>query len=513
MSDENMNSNQNEDTAALFVSAQKRKKAEEEERRRAEAEKAKRDAAEEEVRKMEQEVEERKRKAEEERRALEEAEREKEKQAGLTEGIKEGIKESAAKATQAAKAVQSGVAAKKEGNNKLPLIIGIAVAVVAVIIIAVFALKGGGGSKNVNLAEAEFNNEYLPNASGFDIRFKYPDGVFADVLEASDTDGVLLTFSPLNKKGVNVRVDISEIIAGNDLKLTVGKLGFAPTDKYLINIQQNAASLLEQCLGKVDISNEATSDLTSTSPGPLEYSCDFTSEEYGTGSLYSWMEPNTKGEYKLMSVVCHQVGGDSKAIADTCKLFAEKNKTDPLMVPGGSPMDANAALDSMLNINELHMGIPVPSGRFEQHPDLNENEGHVMYSDKNGVSIWVDYTESTMDIEDLINFRDANFESIKNTAIEGGATKILNRTTEMVTSREFVGERRYDGDEFLFAYHADFNDVIGGVPYSERYYYEYWIDVKTEKPYFFCVVALTPTSSKGAYQNLFDNLLSNMKDI
>ena len=75
MSDEIMNNENGEETAALFVSSQKKKQAEEEARKKAEAEQAKRDAAEAEVRRMEAEVEERKRKAEEEKQALEEAAR------------------------------------------------------------------------------------------------------------------------------------------------------------------------------------------------------------------------------------------------------------------------------------------------------------------------------------------------------------------------------------------------------------------------------------------------------
>ena len=188
MSDENLNNN--EETQALFVSAQKRKQAEEEARKKAEAEQAKLDAAEAEVRRMEQEVEERKRKAEEERQALEQAAKDAEAaNANQVDKLKAAV--NSAVNTEAIKTMARE---KTVGKSKVPLFAAIGAGLVVVILIAVFALKGKGGkAEAIDYSTIEFAKEYATTADGVGLKFFYPEALYAQVTEEGDAETDKLT--------------------------------------------------------------------------------------------------------------------------------------------------------------------------------------------------------------------------------------------------------------------------------------------------------------------------------
>ena len=146
MSDD-LRNNGGEETAALFVSAQKKKQAEEEARKKAEEERARREAAEEEVRRMEAEVEERRRRAEEKQRALEEAEKKQQKQLERLKKKKTDMDGMTGGAQGQKGAGGAGFIEhiRSRLTPKMLIIIGSAIAAFVVVLIVVIVLVSGSG--------------------------------------------------------------------------------------------------------------------------------------------------------------------------------------------------------------------------------------------------------------------------------------------------------------------------------------------------------------------------------
>ena len=208
MSDEIMNNENGEETAALFVSSQKKKQAEEEARKKAEAEQAKRDAAEAEVRRMEAEVEERKRKAEEEKQALEEAAKQAEaEKANVVDKLKSSVD---------VEEIKSKVKEKTEGKPKLPIFIGAGVAAVVIIaLILVFALKGKGGK--IDFETLEFAKEYTVAEENYGITVKYPESLYTALTEEKqEDDSVGLIAEASGKKIPEMKIYVSEGLSSAD---------------------------------------------------------------------------------------------------------------------------------------------------------------------------------------------------------------------------------------------------------------------------------------------------------
>ncbi|MCR4655551.1 MAG: hypothetical protein K5770_04890, partial [Lachnospiraceae bacterium] len=405
MSDENLNNN-SEETAALFVSAQKKKKAEEEARRKAEEEQAKRDAAEAEVRRMEQEVEDRKRKAEEEKRALEEASK---------------------------KPAASG------GKSRTPIFIGIGAAVV-VILIAVFALGKGGGSKKSDagsVAEAQFTGEYVSKEAGYDIKISYPDSVYTAVSEKKTADDdVLISFSEEGKEDEYNGVDIALIdwlFDGQPL----GKedVGIAPAKDRQQELSENTQEYIYTFMNGVEFISEESAEIDMDSPDKYHYTCTYKSEAFGYGAAMAWIEPNSENKYKEVIVMVtdnSETLDNALAILDA---FTAHNANDALMMPGGYPPETTA-LNDVLKIEDIHMGMPVPSDRFFE--SSHKTNYHV-YSDINGAVIIVNPRVTDISISEAYDNPEVVEEYCKEQAKTG-----LNQYFSNVESRMLVDERTFN---------------------------------------------------------------------
>jgi len=490
MSDEYLNNE--EETSALFVSAQKKKKAEEEAARKAAEEQAKREAAEAEVRRMEAEVEERKRKAEEERRALEEQEKQ------LAEEKINGPKE--VKPALSKKREPKTGSAKTSGGSKskLPLFIGIgAVAVVAVVLILVFALKGKGGKAVFDPATTEFNAEYVGKEEGFDLKFSYPDSVYTEVTEEKTGDDELtIHFGGADAIVSTYRYDDSDKI------IQALEAYVYPAKAMQDGFQEKVAKRISEIAPDMKIIKEQGTDVSSDSAVRYEYKCTFESAESGNGAAVAWIEPNSAGECKRVIFCVKSKGADAEECAKICDAFEEKNVATALYVPGANPPSATDS-DGMLEIDAIHMGLQVPKDMFAKYPGT---ENYSWYADKNGASIVVQPVDVGGDI-----LASMSIETIQE-LFKGYAERGINEYFTKCDSRMPLDDN-FVAEETGLYYTANYKDVIGGLTYWERYRTGYWVDARQQKEYFYVIITLAPEKNKDVYQPIFDKMLDRMQDL
>ena len=479
MSDEYLNND--EETSALFVSAQKKKRAEEEAAKKAAEEQAKREAAEAEVRRMEAEVEERKRKAEEEKKALEEQEKQ------LAEEKISGAKET-----------KSEPAKKKE--SKLPLFIGIgAVAVIAVVLILVFALKGKGG-KAVALdpETTEFNAEYVSKEEGFDLKFSYPDSVYKEVTEEKTGDNeVTIHFGGLDVIMTTYQYDNSDKIMTKDNVFPVA------ADSIQRGFQEKVTARVKELIPDIKVTSENGVDVSAETVGKYEYKCTFESAESGNGAVTSWIAPNSKGECKRVVVCVKAPKAVAEECAKTCAAFEEKNCGTALVVPGGKPPVATDS-DGMLEIDEIHMGLVAPKDQFTRYePDRLE---YYLFTDENGASVFVDPVDAGGDILSTMSV-----ESIQE-LFKKWVDRGINDYYKGVDSRMVVDEN-FTAEETGINYTVHCKDQIGGVMFNETYRAAYWYDERQQKDYFYILITMSPLNNESVYKPMFDKMLDMPKDL
>ena len=479
MSDENMN-NSNEETAALFVSSQKKKAAEEAARRKAEEEQARREAAEAEVRRMEQEVEERKRKAEEEARALEEAEKQlKEDKARQADTPKPQVKEEAKKNKPAA-----------AGKSKLPLYIGIGAAALVVVLIAVFAL-GGKKKVAIDYSALEFDKEYEVKTEGYEYKIKYPGSIYTNVTEEDKGQGVLeVVFGSEEGRVPETSFSISNI---NNSK----SLGFTPADKRV-----NILSPFEGSKpADAEVIEESKTDLDNPETQRFFYS--FLCKNETTYAFTSWLSPDSSGSFRVVGLMCSEEGGNPDDIKKLRDMFDEKNSDGALLIPGSNPPKSTDT-DGMIEIDAMHMGIIVPKDLFKK----NEVESDVygLWTDDNGAAIIVAYGETPYTFDDIKMAVDAFYDDIRNAAKKGPNTYL-----NIITSRNYLDETVDYNDKM--AYLADYRDMIGGIQYCEQYYSSMWRDVRTQKYYYYKIILLAPEKNEDVYKEIFKKSLDRLQDI
>lgn len=503
MGDENNLVPENEDTSALFVSSQKKKKAEEEARKRAEEEQAKRDAAAAEVRRMEQEVEERRKKAEEERLALENEEKmtaEERAKAAAQRAADKSAKE-AAGANKAA-----GPAAKPAVNSKLFIIIG---AVAAVLVLAIIIAKvAGGGGEASDYSQLGANGEYVPKASGFDIKLLYPNDVYTEVTEKKvDEDNLHIFFNPKKSKDVTTNIVMTTYredgSSDGDKKMLKDNIALFPPATIQNGLTETAKKQLTDLIADAQITEETTAQYSDDNPTTYTYDCTFTSGKYKSGTARAILLPNTAGEYKVVLVCCFKAKADEAGVTSMRDVFVKNNATAAFAMPGALP-PTNSETDGMVENSSMHMGLRVPKDRFVKFPHTTNYD---LWSDINGATVIVKEYDLNMYSEELPNY---DWEKMLEAPQEMAKTGINSFQTD-VTSRVFLTESKTtDG---TVAYVAEFKDVIGGVTFWERYSCSIWTDLTTDKVYWATIITLAPEKNKSVYKDIFDKTLNNLEDI
>ncbi len=519
--------NNNEETAALFVSAQKKKKAEEEAKRKAAQEQAKRDAAEAEVRKMEQEVEERKRKAEEEAERLRQEELHKDE-------TKAAAKASSVPKTSASKTSETKAASGDKPKSKAPLFIGIGVAAVAVIAVAAVALGGSGKSESSSTASADegvivtdtqatqdqgaeaLSSVYTPNEARFDIPVAYDNTKYSEVTEepfkgSDGTEGIRIHFTPTND-AVPVDILMTDYYFSGSGMIGEGELGWVAASSIAKNLGEYTKTYWGELIEGMEFSDELSTDITDSDSNPYSYNYTFTAPEIPSGIGASYLVQNGNGDYKGIRIICSGSDKTTESAFDEVSNFLTVNFSNYveegklLCTPGSLPPESTVN-DEILRVEDIHLGIPVPSGQFKKNRESTDIN---MWCDKNGASIVVDYFELDAESGAVYENSDELADAFKDAMIEHGADSYLGGLCE---SRTYESDMKYNSDYWTCAYQTEFKDVIGGVDYHERYFISYWRDVTTGKTYFYIFITLVPYENRDVYMEIFDASLKDMKDI
>ncbi len=483
MSDEIMNNENGEETAALFVSSQKKKQAEEEARKKAEAEQAKRDAAEAEVRRMEAEVEERRRKAEEEKQALEEAAKQAEvEKANVVDKLKSSVD---------VEEIRSKVKEKTEGKPKLPIFIGAGVAAVVIIaLILVFALKGKGGK--IDFETLEFAKEYTVAEENYGVTVIYPESLYSALTEEKqEDDSVGLIAEAAGKKIPEMKIYVSEGLSSSDAVL-------APAGE----LQKQLEDFTKASTASLKTSEEKGADVTAQGPGKYYYDCVGTTESGKSCAVGSWLEYDGNG--KIHDVMCMFIenGSDPSNVIKLRDLFEEKNSDDAFKIPGANP-PASTDTDGMLEIDEMHMGIIVPKDQFKRIEGDSSNMA--VWTDNNGAVYSILYKEVDFDF-DTAHEHAAEVQEMMNPLIEAaaGLKGMPGLESRMLMSDSWVSDLKYNGE---------YKDMVGGVTFWEGNYASMWRDVRTQKYYLYDLVLLAPAANEDVYKGLFEKGIDRLQDI
>ncbi len=482
MSDE-ININNGEETAALFVSSQKKKQAEEEARRKAEAEQAKRDAAEAEVRRMEAEVEQRRRKAEEERRALEEAAR-------AAEAEKSNVAEMI-KASVDVEEIKSKVKEKTKGKSKLPIIIGAGVAAVVIIaLIIVFAVKDRKPA--IEFETLEFAKEYtVTGENNATVTFTYPESIYEQFEESGNDSFKYFTSTSENKSIPTMAVFVSKPIFEKGVSAVISAK----------STQSVFEEIVKEILGDYNISDETTTDMASNTPGKYFYDCTITPEEGMTGAAAGWIEPDSNGDLVCFIGLFTEKGTDPANVIRLRDIFKEKNSDNALTLPGGTP-PASADSDGMLEIDEMHMGIIVPKDRFKM---INSDDDMIWWADNNGAIFSVVLKEAEFDFE----MANAALDEVQPMLKELSESSAGLKGLPDLESRMFLKDSWPNNLKYL----SEYKDILGGITYWEANYSSMWHDLRTDKYYIYDLVLLAPNSNEDVYRQIFEKAIDRLQDI
>ena len=485
MSDE-MNTNNGEETAALFVSSQKKKQAEEEAAQKAAEEKAKRDAAEAEVRRMEAEVEERKRKAEEERRALEEA-------AKQAEADKANIAEKL-KASVNVDEIRSKVREKAEGKSKLPIFIGAGVAaVVIIVLILVFALKGKG--QKIDFETLEFAKEYTVSDEECGITVVYPESLYTGLAETKDGEIGIVSLKGEKDSSKLPDMDISISPFGNGEQ--VG--GIVPAK----SLQAGMEELVDGALSELKIQEKKISDIEDEKPGKYFYDCTGSFDTGDVAAVSSWIENDSNNKPYIIMACFRQKGDDPTDVTRLRDMFEEANSDNAIKIPGGNP-PASADTDGMLEIDDMHMGVIVPKDWFGK-TDI-ESEGSRSWIDDNGAIYAILYREVDFDFDTAHEHAEEVQTSYLLPLYEAaaGLAGLPDLESRMQLEENWVSDLKH---------HAEYKNIIGGVTYWEGNWASMWRDVRTNKYYVYDLVLMAPYANEDIYKGLFDKATDRLQDI
>ncbi len=472
MSDENMNGFDNE-TDALFVSAQKKKQAEDESKRKAAEEQAKREAAEAEIRRMEAEVEERRKRAEEEKKALEESEK-------------------AAKAAPAKKNEEKAEPVKKEsgkpGIPKMAFIIG--GALIAVIAIVLIIVLGSKGKKAVNTEEVAFDGEYVTTASNVKLTLKYPKSVFTgEVTEKSEDGRSTISLGESKVADANFIIAYSDVKKGTENAL----YQLAKRSKEMPDVGKTLVEALDG--GKI-IEESIPDD--AQNPKDPAYKCKFTSDTT-SGQLASWFVYDENDELCMVTAIVTEKAKEPDNSVKLCDKFIENNTERAALGIGANP-PASEDMDGMIRLEEAHLGIPVPSKTFEQVEDGT-------WVDNNGAVITVGLQETDL-TEDIIDENKAEFqETLKEMVDEIVAAGDEHFQDVQLSTGRII-------PQYYCGYEADVTSKLEGViPYRIKFELSFWRDVKTEKWYILTFEVCYPTKNSDVYEPMIQKALGNKIDL
>ncbi|MCR4787678.1 MAG: hypothetical protein K5888_03740 [Lachnospiraceae bacterium] len=472
MSEENIN--KNEETAALFVSSQKKKVAEEAARKKAEEEQARRDAEEAEVRRIEQEVADRKRELEEQKKAVEEAAQEAAQQAKQQE-INRKI--TGAKTT-----------AKRYGKF---VVIGAVLVVVLCVVIGILVAKS---RPKIDYSDLVFDEEYTSGENGFDVAIKYPGNLYSEVTEEMEGDILSIEFQPSGKK---IPAMIVKLTA---LDVSLPQLQLLPgSNASMIN------SVYEDFRDQGFLSDEKLCDLSDSGTKYYEYSCNGIiadgKDEYAMAS-HVWTELNGDGKVVLVNVKVLGLADKENEVTDLRDAVHDENASDAIKVAGNYPLN-DVNYDGYIEFAELGIKMPVPADRFKPLDDEK-----TIWGDDNGAYIMIDCNDK-LDVEGLVSGDVRLSDTIDYFSEQAkGGLMDFDRIVINADSRTFVNEQyAYSTDYAMF---ADFDDDSFGFKYWERDYLTPVFSPDRDLAANLCVVTIVPESSRAQYESVLESCIEKI---
>lgn len=484
MSDENLNNNTagSEETAALFVSAQKRKQAQAEAAKRAAEEQAQREAAEAEVRRMEAEVEERRRKAEEEQKALEEARQNMDTHKDVT----------------TASVIMEGALSKlpESVRKRLPLYLGIAGAVLVALIVVIVIIATGG--KKINYESLQCTGEYMSEEEGYGVKLYYPDSVYTEITEEDNENWRVIQFRSDNKKAPDMDVQIIP------LGKSVQQLQFA-SDEAVLSFQTLEDALEDEGDVEVEQSVDLT-DLGSNESG--KYITKFTANDEETKkaqAVASWFETTESGEVAMVSMNCSEEKAKTvDNVVAMRDLVSGKNDSDAVSLPGKNA-PTTFDWDGSIEIKDLKMNMPVPKDSY-QMVKTSQEYGDV-YCDQNGAIIIVGGFTIMPGGEEGYQLSEDDFDSYME-YFEGMASMGL-KDAFPIEDRTFVSETQ--SPFTTWEYMAELSGKYHGIDYWERDTL-FLCDVDGD----LClgaIITYVPAENKDVYKDIFDRSIKSIEDI
>ena len=466
-----------EETAALFVSGQKKIKAEEEAKKQAAEEEERRLAAEAKARQDEADLAARKKKAEKEQ-------------------------------TKLAKKAERKAAKKK---NKLPLLIGLGV--FAAIFIGFIAITSDGDTESnkveVDYDALEANAEYKPESVGNNLKISYPDGLYRDVTENKLKDNsVQVVFRPENEGDVVTNVVLTPLRLGDEQRKTVLKkeaVAFTDMADIIAAFEQTSKSMLEETIPGAVITDVKVSEKSYDNPTQYSYSCNFTSEDYKTGAGYSWIWRNGDGEYRVVVLSCADKEENAEKVNKIKDIFINNNTESAFGMIGANPPQVSGEETELLEETNIHLGLHVPQGLFGKSDALGDLS---VWADENGAMIIVEPTVTDVDLVDNTSAYNKSeiYQYLKDNVAKNGAMDVLPN----VENREIISEREDDGQTVFF---GEYKDTIGGNVYWERAYADDWKDMRTGQTYWFRIITSAPYKNMDTYKAICEAMEVRMEDI
>ncbi|WP_026658683.1 hypothetical protein [Butyrivibrio sp. AC2005] len=338
MSDVNLN--ETEETAALFVSTQKKK----EEEKIAAREQAKRDAEAAEVARMEREVQEQKAK----------------------------------------------VKSQRAKTAKI-----IAVVIAAVVLIPIILLFIYTAMTSIDYAQLDFNSQYASSKDNYIYTFKFPDKLYGSVSENDYESGIQLDFATKADDMVKTKIIIfDEAFSADELVTSASVNRIAPSER-IDSLSREAKRILQAEFTNAQILDEESADLDATEPGKFFYKCTFKCDGY-SGGAQCWQQLNSKGDSKKILLICSKKGEDPTDSLTLRDSFFDTNSDEALVIPGGTPLES-ATCTEYVSYDDKHMLIKLPGGRFS-HETVGSYE---IWSDLNGASIIIGMSPMNLDFQSL----------------------------------------------------------------------------------------------------------------
>ncbi len=342
MGDENLNNS--EDTSVLFVSGQRKKQAEEEAKRKAEQEKAEKEAREAEIRRQEEEVASRIDKAEKLKKNLEIAEQESNKD--------------------------------KRKKALMPVVIGAGAAVVILLVALLWPRH-----KQVYMDTAEFNSEYAVTTAGYNLKIKYPDTVFQEVIENASEDVLNIEFVPVKK----MNISMNTLMANTGYDKNTRRLAWNEINDKLISVSKSY-------LQGVEIIEEDISDPLSLNSSRYGYTCTYNLDNQ-TGAYSGWCIEDSNGNVFIEAVDCRAGKKDLESARRLRDQFRDANRKDAdgkdtaLKIPGSyEPEDTTKT--ELFKTSSGNLYIPLPEKFFAEVENYTNEQGTWQkWVDENGAII------------------------------------------------------------------------------------------------------------------------------